>query len=93
MCVYIKYFEQVAKAQIFSNNRYLGLVNDSAVGSKKVTRGQLWGVLYRTSFPCRYRQTAGFAGPWKTATLTRRYAHTPANEKADLVSLNIAAPV
>ena len=24
-----------------------------------------------TSFPCRYRQKAGFAGPWEPATLTR----------------------
>ena len=25
-----------------------------------------------TSFPCRYRQNTGFAGPWEWATLTRR---------------------
>ena len=30
------------------NIRWLDLVNDLAIGSKKVTRGQLWGLLYRS---------------------------------------------
>ena len=29
-----------------------------------------------TSFPCRYRQKAGFAGPWEPATFTRRREST-----------------
>ena len=48
-----------------------------------------------TSFPCRYRQKAGFAGPWEPATFTRwrePASYTPANETADLLSLNMAAP-
>ena len=46
-----------------------------------------------TSFPCWHQQKAGFAGPWEPATLSRLhtgfagYAHTPANETAELVSL------
>ena len=55
-------------------------------------------VLYNyciTSFPCRYWQKAGFAG---NAYMPARAsfvgdAYTPANETADLVSLNMAAPV
>ena len=29
-----------------------------------------------TSFPCRYRQKAGFAGPWEPATFVRRQEPT-----------------
>ena len=39
-----------------------------------------------TSFPCRYRQKAGFAGLWEPATLAQAGfgdAYTPANETAD----------
>ena len=37
-----------------------------------------------TSFPCRYRQKAGFAGPWEHADKSRLCRqHTPANEAAD----------
>ena len=46
--------------------------------------------------PCRYRQKAGFAVSWEPATLARRReraSNTPANETADLVSVNMAAPV
>ena len=49
--------------------------------------------IYKTSFPCQYREKAGFAGPWKPAMLRTRYtparagfagnAYTPANEAAD----------
>ena len=35
------------RLKLILNIRCLGLVKDSAVGSKKVTRGQLWGELYR----------------------------------------------
>ena len=46
-----------------------------------------------TSFSCRYRQKAGFAGPWELATRARRgepaspvtriQSYTPTNETAD----------
>ena len=45
---------------------------------------------YKTRIPCRFRQKAGFAGPWERATLTRRRepanANTPANETAKMAA-------